>query len=86
MAAALGISSRTLSRWLRELHVEWPPLDRDAWQALASQAQRAPTEELPTWVVVFTTKAANLSELEAKLASDITILRIARLSPEETDA
>jgi len=89
MAAALGISSRTLLRWRRELHVVWPPLDRDEWQAIVNQAQSIQPEASPEWLVVCRITAANLTEVEALLqlgTSDITILRIERLSPERTDA
>lgn len=87
MAAAIGISSRTLLRWRRELHVVWPPLERDEWHAIISQAQGVQPTASPTWLIICRITAASLTELEAKLGtSDITILRIERLSPERTDA
>jgi hypothetical protein len=91
MSAALGISSRTLLRWRRELDVVWPPLERDEWQAIVSQAQSIQPEATtrPTWLVICRITAANLTEVEALFqlgTSDITILRIERLSPERTDA
>lgn len=86
MAAAIGISSRTLLRWRRELHVVWPPLDHDEWQAIIAQAQSVQLEPSTSWLVICRITAANLTEVEAKLGtSDITILRIERLSPEPTD-
>jgi hypothetical protein len=89
MAAAIGISSRTLLRWRRELDVVWPPLERDEWQAIISQAQsvQQQPEASPAWLVICRITAANLTEVEAKLGtSDITILRIERLSAHVTDA
>lgn len=84
LAAALGISPRTLHRWLTKHHVGWPPLGGAEWQALLNQARAAQPETTPTWLVVCTVTAANLTELEARLG-DVTMLRIERLSPDETD-
>lgn len=86
MAALLGISTRTLSRWLVALQVSWPPVPRDEWRAILAQAAQDGEPETPArWLVVCTLSAANLTELEERYP-DITILRVARLSNNETDS
>lgn len=84
MAAAIGITSRTLQRWRRQFDVRWPPIGDADWQALLNQARASQPRAAPTWMVVCTITAASLTDIEAQLG-DVTILKIERLSPEQTD-
>jgi hypothetical protein len=80
MAQVLGISSRTLSRWLEEFKVAWPPIDAKEWRELAREAAAQPAQA-DSWLITCRVTAASLSDAEAKLRPDngIFILEARRI-------
>jgi hypothetical protein len=79
MAKALGVHPRTVSRWLKEFEVSWPPVDRKDWKQLARQAVRPPATD--AWLITCRVSAATLSDAESKLRAEdgIFIIEAKRL-------
>lgn len=69
MARALGVSARTLSRWLHdEFKVSWPPMEPKAWEQLAREAAARPPAD--AWLITCRVTAATLGDAEAKLRAE----------------
>lgn len=80
MAETLGVSPRTLSRWLKDFSIAWPPIERTVWEQLAREAAAHPPRA-DFWLITCRVTAATLTDAEAKLRPEdgIYIIEAKRL-------
>lgn len=84
MAADYNVSPRTLSRWLNELRIAWPPIDRQLWTQIAREAT-VHVARADFWLITCRVTAATLSDAEAKLHEEgVFIIEAKRLEPVST--